>query len=242
MSAPGGEDLLGVGRLVGVGVQCPLGDGCLVVGDGSAAGAGVGAPLLLAGDGRGGGVVLSSGGFSGGPLPADDIGGAAGDEQDPVVVQPDAVDEHPVELARSGAGRGDEDLPAPGGAASEGSVVAVAQLDLAGAGGDPGDEQREVGGPLALRSRSSTGPEAGRGAGRGCGGGVAGGALPALRAGGGASGLPHRGTADRTQPGPGGTGSHRLHDRPRVSTTRPDYRLEPESPRLSGVIPTQSQI
>lgn len=52
------------------------------------------------------------------------------------------------------AGRGgrDGDLPAPGGVASEGSVVAVAQLGLAGAGGDPGDEQREVGGLLALRS------------------------------------------------------------------------------------------
>ena len=66
------------------------------------------------------------------------------------MVQPDAVDEHLVELTRCGAGGGD--LPAPGGAAPEGSVVAVAQPGLAGAGGDPGDEQREVGGLLALRS------------------------------------------------------------------------------------------
>lgn len=48
--------------------------------------------------------------------------------------------------------------------------------------------------------------------------------------------------ADRAQPGPGGTGSHPIHDQPGVSTTQPDYRPEPESPRLSVAIPTQSQI
>ena len=44
------------------------------------------------------------------------------------------------------------------------------------------------------------------------------------------------------QPGPRGTGSHPIHDQPGVSTTRPDYRTEPQSPRLSLVISTQSQI
>ena len=39
-----------------------------------------------------------------------------------------------------------------------------------------------------------------------------------------------------------GTGSHPIHDQPGVSTTRPDYRTEPQSPRLSLVISTQSQI
>lgn len=68
------------------------------------------------------------------------------------MVQADAVDEHLVELTRCGAGCRDGDLPAPGGAAPEGSVVAVAQLGLAEAGGDPGDEQREVSGLPALRS------------------------------------------------------------------------------------------
>lgn len=63
-----------------------------------------------------------------------------------------------------------------------------------------------------------------------------------LYAGSGASGLLHRGVVDRVQPGPRGTGSHPIHDQPGVSTTRPDYRTEPQSPRLSLVIPTQSQI
>ena len=49
----------------------------------------------------------------------------------------------------------------------------------------------------------SAAPQAGRGAGRSGGGGVAGGALPTLGTGGGASGLLHRGVADRAQPGRG---------------------------------------
>ncbi len=39
----------------------------------------------------------------------------------------------------------------------------------------------------------------------------------------------------------GGTGSHRLHDQPSMSTTRPDNHPEPESPRISVVIPTRSR-
>ena len=130
----------------------------------------------------------------------------------PVVVQPDAVDEHLVEVAGLGAGRGDGHLPAPAGAASEGPVVAAAQPGLAGGGGGPGDEQLEIGDLLA----AGPGPGAGCGAGRGCGGGVADGALPALGAGGGASGLLHRGAADRAESGPGGTGSHPLDDQPTI--------------------------
>ena len=68
------------------------------------------------------------------------------------MVQPDTVDEDLVELTCCGVRCGDGDLLAPGGAASEGSVVAVVQLGLAGAGGDPGDEQREVGGLLGART------------------------------------------------------------------------------------------
>ena len=68
------------------------------------------------------------------------------------MVQPDAVDEDLVEVTCCGVRCGDGDLPAPGGAASEGSVVAVVEPGLAGAGGDPGDEQREVGGLLGVRS------------------------------------------------------------------------------------------
>lgn len=68
------------------------------------------------------------------------------------MVQPDTVDEDLVEVTCCGVGRGDGDLPAPGGAASEGSVVAVVELGLAGAGGDSGDEQREVGGLLGVWS------------------------------------------------------------------------------------------
>lgn len=86
------------------------------------------------------------------------------------------------------------------------------QPDLAGGGGVPGDEQFEIGDLLA----AGPGPGAGCGAGRGCGGGVADGALPALGAGGGASGLLHRGAADRAESGPGGTGSHPLDDQPTI--------------------------
>ena len=68
------------------------------------------------------------------------------------MVQPDAVDEDLVEVACCGVRRGGGGLPAPGGAASEGSVVAVVEPGLAGAGGDPGDEQREVGGLLGVWS------------------------------------------------------------------------------------------
>ena len=42
------------------------------------------------------------------------------------------------------------------------------------------------------------------------------GSLPALRAGGGAPGLLHRGAADRAESGPGGTGSHPLDDQPTI--------------------------
>ena len=128
----------------------------------------------------------------------------------PVVVRPDAVEPGRGRQPRGGAwGR----APAPARrCGAEGPVVAAAQPGLAEGGGGPGDEQLEIGDLLA----AGPGPGAGCGAGRGCGGGVAGGALPALGAGGGASGLLHRGAADRAESGPGGTGSHLLDDQPTI--------------------------